>query len=482
MLASRDAEQSPGVHFAAAVTATPVNLELLAARGFDLAGEGLGPDDLVVAIVADGDDAADAAAGAVEARLAGRAEASVATADVPPRSVRSAARRHPGANVAFVSVPGRHATYEAAEALAAGLHVFCFSDGVDLDVEAALKRRAADRGLLFMGADCGTAIIDGISFGFANAIEPGPVGIVGASGTGIQELTCLLDRAGVGVSHAVGVGGRDLSATVGGEMTIHALRLLARDSGTEAVVVVSKPPGPGVAGRVAQAAAETGMPVVLCFLGERPGPPSGGAIEVTASLEDAAVRIARTVGARLTVEDPDVPGAPTRGDIRGSFAGGSLCYEAMAVISAAVGEVGSNVPLRPEWSASPFGDVSGHACFDFGEDELTEGRTHPMIDPTLRNAALARAVTDPAVGVVVADVVLGYGAHPDPAQGLARTLEEASRDAARPPTVVVSVCGTRADPQGLDGQRERLRAAGAVVTGSAAGAARMALRAAGMRP
>jgi FdrA protein len=224
MLASRDAESVVGVTFAAAVTATPVNLSLLQAQGFELTDENPGPNDLVIALRAENDDAAAAAERAIADRLSGSADAGTgAPESIRPRSLRSAARRNADINMAFVSVPGRFATVEVAEALAAGLNVFCFSDGLSLDDEAALKKVALDKGLLLMGADCGTAIIDGIGLGFANGVERGSIGVVGASGTGIQEVTCLLDSAGVGISHAIGVGGRDLRSAVGGVMTLRGI-------------------------------------------------------------------------------------------------------------------------------------------------------------------------------------------------------------------------------------------------------------------
>ncbi|HEY6707140.1 MAG TPA: protein FdrA, partial [Actinomycetota bacterium] len=227
MQVSRQAEQLPGVEAAAAVAATPVNLELLARQGFAVDPAGLGPSDLVVCVRAADEETADQAMEQVAALLAGSSGgASGGAGDgpvAPPRSLRAAVRRHPDLNLAVLSVPGRHLHYEITQALQAGLHVFCFSDGLDPAAEAAGKRFAADRGLLLMGPDCGTAILDGVGLGFANAVRRGPVGVVGASGTGIQEVTCLLDAAGVGISHAIGVGGRDLSPEVGGIMTLRAL-------------------------------------------------------------------------------------------------------------------------------------------------------------------------------------------------------------------------------------------------------------------
>jgi FdrA protein len=547
MQVSRQAEQLPGVEAAAAVAATPVNLELLARQGFAVDPAGLGPSDLVVCVRAADEEAADQAIEQVAALLAGSSGGASGGAgtgpEAPPRSLRAAARRHPDLNLAVLSVPGRHLHYEITQALQAGLHVFCFSDGLDPAAEVACKRLAAERGLLLMGPDCGTAILDGVGLGFANAVRRGPVGVVGASGTGIQEVTCLLDAAGVGISHAIGVGGRDLSPAVGGIMTLRALDLLAADPATERIVVISKPPDPEVAGRVAEAAAATGKPAVLAFLGMAAPPPLPDGVTFAGSLEAAAAwtvqgggvagtpqpqppaggapagtpdpqppvdgaptgRVAARgeQGERLSTalpEEPDRPSADppsakppsadqapadpppavTPGAIRGQFCGGTLCYEAMAVVANVVGRVASNIPLRPEWRLADTNRSEGHTFVDFGDDALTEGRAHPMIDPGLRNERFRREAADPETGVVLLDVVLGYGAHPDPAGELAPLIERALADRPGGLSVVVSLCGAAGDPQGLDGQAAALRAAGALVSRSSAGAARLALAAAGL--
>jgi FdrA protein len=552
MQVSRQAEELPGVEAAAAVAATPVNLELLARQGFAVEPAGLGPSDLVVCVRAADDETADQAMEQVDTLLAGagRAGAGGGSGSGPgggpaaaPRSLRAATRRAPDLNLAVLSVPGRHLHYEITGALQAGLHVFCFSDGLDLATEAACKRVAAERGLLLMGPDCGTAILDGVGLGFANAVRRGPVGVVGASGTGIQEVTCLLDAAGVGISHAIGVGGRDLSPEVGGIMTLRALDLLAADDATERLVVVSKPPDPQVARRVAGAAAATGKPVILAFPGMTDPPPLPPGVGFAGSLEAAAAwAIGITgVGAPLTgMKEPHLPApsppeggrspaadavgpvvhtppthppadpthqpnqgsadpthsptdhpthpwadpsgdplAVTPGAIRGLFSGGTLCYEAMAVVAGVVGRVASNIPLRPKWRLADPNRSEGHTFVDFGDDAMTEGRAHPMIDPGLRNERFRREAADPETGVVLLDVVLGYGAHPDPAGELAPLVERALADRRGGLSVVISLCGAAGDPQGLDGQAATLRAAGALVTRSSAQAARLALAAAG---
>jgi FdrA protein len=489
MQVSRHAEALPGVEAAAAVAATPVNLDLLARQGFTVDAAGLGPSDLVLCVRAADDQAAAEALEQVEALLAGGAGRGSSTGGgsglpgvAAPRSLRAAARRDPDLNLAVLSVPGRHLHYEIAEALQAGLHVFCFSDGLDPATEAACKRVAAERGLLLMGPDCGTAILDGVGLGFANAVGRGPVGIVGASGTGIQEVACLLDAAGVGISHAIGVGGRDLSPEVGGIMTLHALDLLAADEATGRLVVISKPPGPEVASRVAEAAAATGKPAILAFPGLDHPPQLPMRVRFARSLEAAATWAAQTPAAEGMPQQPHSPSGGAPGAIRGLFSGGTLCYEAMAVVAGVAGRVASNIPLRPEWRLADPHRSEGHTFVDFGDDAMTEGRAHPMIDPGLRNERFRREAADPETGVVLLDVVLGYGAHSDPAGELAPLIERALAGRPAGLSVVVSLCGAAGDPQGLDAQAAALRAAGALVTRSSAQAARLAVAAAGLDP
>jgi FdrA protein len=482
MLVSRRVGAEEGARDIAVGMATPLNLELLEAQGFNVADrDTLGPTDLVIAIRAD-EEAVDSVLAAVERELTAQSPAAEGgPQQQAARSLRSAVRRHPELSLALLSVPGRFAAYEAAAALEAGLHVFCFSDGVGIEQEAILKRRARERDLLFMGPDCGTAIIDGVALGFANAVARGPVGIVGASGTGIQEVSCLLDAGGVGISHAIGVGGRDLSAQVGGTMLRRGLELLAADDGTRAIVAISKPPDADVAASVVELAARAGKPVVLAFLGldEPPAAPDG--VEYAGTLEAAAERAAALVGATLPAfDDALLHATPTPGFIRGLYSGGTLCKDAMAIVSEAVGTVASNIPLDPAGRLADVHRSVGHTFVDFGEDELTEGRAHPMIDPALRLERIAREARDPEVGVILLDLVLGYGAHSDPAADLAPAIADVL--SARPDlSVVVALCGAAGDPQDLDRQRARLLEAGAAVTRSNAHAARLALQAAGIQ-
>lgn len=449
MLLSRDLQQQAGVASASVAMATPLNIGLLGQQGFAPPAEEPSPNDLLIALRVEDETGLDAALAEVEQRLQGgsRDGAGEGAAARSHVSVKAAAR-DVHADLALISVPGPHAAHEIAGALEAGANVFCFSDNVAVEAEHALKRFAVDRGLLLMGPDCGTAIVDGVGLGFANVVAAGPVGLVGASGTGLQQVCCLLDAAGVGVSQVIGVGGRDLSDAVGATSTLAALRRLDEDLGTEAIVVLSKPAGPQTAARVKAALDGCRTPVAYVEAG------GAGAAGVLATLSDAAAWAARAVGAEPYAEPPATLAPRPGRKVVGLYTGGTLCTEAAGVVHA--GAPGARAELT-----------------DFGDDRWTVGRAHPMIDPALRNAALARALTDPDVGVVLLDVVLGRGAHADPAAEVAAALAELPAPRTDAHAIAV-LCGTGGDPQGLDRQAATLRAAGVTCLRDNAAAAALA--------
>lgn len=443
MAVSRDVAGLEGVEAALVAMATELNLAALADLGFDRdEAKGAGADDLLVALRAADEAALDAARAAVTAGLSAPGGGGGAAEAPPPRTVYQAARataaRGRPAALALVSVPGPHVFPEAMDALRAGLSVMVFSDNVPLEQEVALKTEASRRGLLVMGPDCGTAIVGGVGLGFANATSPGPVGIVAASGTGAQQVSSLLDDAGVGVRAVLGVGGRDLSEAVGGASTLAALAALDADPGSELIIVLSKTPAPEVADRVADAAKACATPVLLAFVG--PGRP-----DLTAVTDEALARLGHPPLTARWWPAPAERGAHG-GRLRGLFAGGTLCQEAAAIAGPALRD--------------------GDALVDFGDDRFTLGRAHPMIDQRSRLAAIAELGERGGDDVVLLDVVLGHGAHPDPAAELAPALATARRraaDAGRDLALVVSLCGSAGDPQGRVRQAEALVAAGASV-------------------
>ena len=461
MQVSRELSDREDVVTVQVAMATELNLDLLSQMGFDVPADAT-PNDMVVAIETDSDASVAVATAALDEILARRPRASSGLGDgVPPAPTIGTAARRVEATLALVSTPGRVATIEAADALAAGLDVMVFSDNVSVEHEVALKSWADDAGLLVMGPDCGTAVVDGVGLGFANVVRPGPVGIVAASGTGAQHLLALLDGAGVGVKHCLGVGGRDLSTEVGGRSTIAALDRLAADPDVETIVVVSKPPAAAVVERVSRHAETLGTPVVMGYLG--PGQPD---------ITSTAQRVVEAAGAAWSAPrrwGKATPSGVRPGFLRGLYTGGTLCDEAMLIAAEAFGTVASNIPLADQPRLGHDLASKGHTFIDFGDDQLTAGRPHPMIEPGLRNDRLARELIDDTCAVVLLDVVLGLGSHADPATELAAVVADATKP------VIVSVVGTRDDPQGLDAQAERLVAAGAIVHASNAVATREAV-------
>lgn len=466
MQVSARAQAVPGVRAALVAMATELNLGLLPGLGLSPPA-GTDHNDLLVAIRADDGESLAAALTVVDSALSARpAWPADSPADQPPRTTLSAVRQS-GPGLALISVPGQHAFAEAIDALGSGCDVMIFSDNVAVEQEITLKDFAAERGLLVMGPDCGTAIVAGVGLGFSHSVPPGPIGIVAASGTGAQQVTCLLDAAGTGVSAVLGVGGRDLSAAVGGRSARAALAALDADPATELIILLSKPPAAEVAASLRGYADTLTTPVQFALIG--PGQP-----DLTAAAETALRAIGCAVPAWPRWAEPGVPRAGT-GALRGLFAGGTLCDEAMVIAARRLGPVYSNVPLRPQWRADPDARGARHIMIDFGDDELTAGRPHPMIDQRLRLDRLAAEAADPATAVIMLDVVLGHGAHPDPAAELAPAIAaaRAARSAGSGATlpVVVSLIGAGSDPQGLGGQARALAEAGAHVFASNAEAA-----------
>jgi succinyl-CoA synthetase alpha subunit len=477
MRVAAELERLAGVSRAALLMGTPANRAIMAAAGLlQSEAETAGPNDLVVAVSAADDDAADEAVAAAERLLASQASAAPARGgtDAPPsRTIAEAVAELPTASLAMISTPGAYATAEALKALKRGLHVFLFSDNVSVQDEIELKRLGRQKGLLVMGPDCGTAILDGVPLGFANAVRRGRIGLVGASGTGLQQVTCLIDRFGEGVSQAIGVGGHDLAEAVGGPMMLLGIERLAADPETEVIVLISKPPAEAVMRRVLDAAASAGKPVVVNFLGGDPALVRESGAIPAATLEDAA-RLAVAAAQRqptaavavdmldaelrMAVEAARAPLGPEQSRVHGLYSGGTLCQEAALILAPLLG-------------------ADRLSVVDLGDDEYTVGRPHPMIDFRLRNEHVVAAAQDPATAVILLDIVLGYGSHPDPAGAIAPSIERAARiasESGRSVTFVASVCGTEGDPQGLAAQESTLRSAGVLLAPSNAQAARLA--------
>lgn len=488
MQLSHTLEDMPGVQQAAVMMGTPQNKDLL--RQADLLtpeGEQGSATDLLVCVRAETPTTAEQALQMARQQVMQHSKVMGEADHVAPRTLASALRRLPDANLACISVPGQYARHEALEALQHGLHVFLFSDHVTLEVEAELKQLAAQRGLLVMGPDCGSAILHGAPLGFANQLPRGPVGLITASGTGLQQVSCLLAQRGIGISQAIGVGGRDLHQHLGGSSMRAALWALAADTETQVIVLVSKPPDAVVAAHVAHEAEQSGKPCVLAFLGDkRSWPEATTNLYRATTLEEAALLATSLVrGESLPPRSPPVSPEllrsletaraalqPTQRALRALYCGGTLAYEALWLLRRALGPIRSNL----DGTAGVAGG-DGHVVLDLGAEVFTNGRPHPMLDPAVRRQQLLDAVRQPEVAVVLCDVILGWGAHSNPGVALATAWQEAMtlvRAAGREIIGIATVCGTAHDPQDYERQCRVLRAQGILLAESNAQAVRLA--------
>jgi len=464
-----------GVETASLTMGTDANREILQAAGLLTAeGKEAGPNDLIVAVKGDPATLSTAATLAADQLLAAWSDDTSASGDASAVTVRRLVDAPGETNLAMISTPGRYAAAEALKALKRGSHAFIFSDNVPVAQEVMLKQEAADRGLLVMGPDCGTAIINGHPLGFANTVRRGDIGLIGASGTGLQQVSTLLHEMGAGVSQLIGVGSNDVSTAVGASSMLTALDALAADPATRVIGLVSKPPAPEVAEVVLAKATATNRPVVVNFLGAsvRTAAPS---ITVAPTLREAARSAAElSLGRPVTLTGPPsavaVPGGG-RSLLCALYAGGTFAHEAAVLLQPALGDL-----VRTASEHAPGVDPvlpAAHTILDLGDDRFTAGRPHPMIDPTTRVEFLRAALASPDTAVVVLDVVLGHGATDDPAGALVPAIT-ASAQAGGGPAVVAFVVGTDADPQDLTAQQAALRRAGAIVVDSSTTAVEVA--------
>jgi len=459
----------PGVEEAGAVMGTAANKDVLAQSGLaSPEAQNAKADDLVIAVRADSDTSAQEAIAQIDALLKRRSSAGEGAADYQPKTLESAIKLLPDAQWVLVSTPGRYAAGVAREALRLGRHVFLYSDNVSVEEEVALKTQAREQGLLVMGPDCGTAIVNGIGLGFANRVRRGKIGVVGASGTGLQLVTARIHQLGGGITHALGTGGRDLSEKVGAITAKQALDLLARDEATQVIVLISKPPAQAVVADLLRMAAGLGKPVVIDFIGYRPPESQQGNVYFVKTLDEAAALAVELADFEITNHQSPVTNhfAPTQRYLRGLFSGGTLAYEAQLLLQEYLPGVYANAPLDKRFHLEKATISQEHTIVDLGEDEFTVGRLHPMLDHELRIKRLAQEAADPETAVILLDVVLGDGAHPDPAGELAPAIRAALAAAAaadRQLAIIAIVVGTDEDPQDLAAQVAQLEAAGAQV-------------------
>ena len=482
MQLQRSLAELPGVLDAGVVMGTAANLDLLDQSGLLVDEIKVAkPDDLVLVVKADKENIALDALGKVDELVAARRSRDTGDQDYLPKSLESAADMLPEANWTLISVPGRYAAGVAREALRLGKHVFLYSDNVSLEEENDLKVKAAETGLLVMGPDCGTAIINGKGLGFANQVRQGSIGMVAASGTGLQQVSVRIHQMGGGLTHAIGTGGRDISSRVGGITARMALDLLERDPETRVIVLVSKPPDKGAADAILDYARTLSKPIVVNFIGYPSTLRQIDNLCFTTTFDDtarAAVDLAADPEAVYQKDDQILDQfANGQRYLRGLFSGGTLAYEALLILDHYLTAVYSNVPINKEYRLENSLISQEHTIVDLGEDEFTVGRLHPMMDHELRIKRLESEAEDPETALILLDVVLGHGSHPDPASELGPAIKAAIKTAhksKRHLEIVGILSGTDEDPQDLADQEKRLAAAGARVFKSSDEAVRFA--------
>lgn len=490
MSLSSKINQMEGVKEAVVSMATQMNKDLLENIGIITEEvQAATENDLMIAVQAETKEHLEKAIKAVEEELTSNQSTSDTSEKQVFKTLDSGFEAMPEANLAIISVPGRFAAREAKLALEKGMNVMLFSDGVSLDEEKSLKQFGRKKGLLVMGPDCGTSIINHTGLCFANKVSKGGIGLVAASGTGLQEVTVQIDRFGYGITQAIGTGGRDLHEKIGGITMLQGLEALEKDEKTKVIVLISKPPALEVQRKLLERVKECEKPVVICFLdGSRAEVEESGA-KFAKTLFDAAKEAVMLLDPKAKLEEGSLEEeinwvksereklTEVQTDIRGLFCGGTLTTEAMILVRSLNMEVKSNVAEKPSEQLEDLSTSNGHTFLDMGEDEFTQGKPHPMIEPSLRNERILKEAKDPKTAVILLDFELGFGGHENPVAETIETINEAKRIASKQDrhlSVIAYICGTAQDKQNFQEQKEQLQAAGVYVTSSNALAAKMA--------
>lgn len=467
MQAQRRLLELPGVIDATILLGTKANKAMLTERKLAFSDlDQVSSDDLIIVVSAQDEQTAANALDHVDEILT--ATDYIVDQELQPKSLKTAVHQMPGAQWVLISVAGRYAADVAREALRLDKNVFLFSDNVTIEDEIELKQTARDKGLLVLGPDCGTTWINGVGLGFANSVRNGPIGVVAASGTGLQYLGARLHQQGSGISHGLGIGSRDPSEEVGGVMANQCLNLLARDEETRVIVLMFKPPSHAVADKLLGIARSISKPIIAYIIGYSGR--STGNIHFVKSLDEAAdlsIELATAGPKKHEFNHNEVLSLkPNQKYIRGLFSGGTLAYEMLSLLSPHLLGISSNVPISNVTRLQDVMVSQGHTVLDLGDDEFTVGKLHPMLDNELRIKRLLQEADDPQTAIILLDVVLGHGAHPDPASELAPAIALARTKAAnsgRTVEVITLLVGTDDDPQDLTRQITALTKAGARV-------------------
>ncbi len=468
MLLSTRLTEKEGVRKVSIMMGTPANKDIFINTGmysteFDTAN----PNDICIAVDTDNLGMLESIGEDLEAFISDLSSKSKDVQQKKAKSLKGALSKLKDPNLALVSIPGEYVFDEGKRLLNEDMNLFIFSDNMGLAEEKELKEIARDKGLIVMGPDCGTGIISGVPLAFANVVSRGNIGIVGASGTGIQEISSIISRLGGGVSHAIGIGGRDLSEEVGGISAEIALDYLANDKNTEVIVFISKPPSEAVKNRIIDKLEIIGKTAVAIFLGEGEKE-QGKNIHYASTLEDTA-NLAFCLSRKKSVDKNKVMELVERLDsikinkgqrwIHGYYGGGTLAGEAKFILK-------------------KYMEFPENKIIDFGDDEYTKGRPHPMIDPGTRKDAIGRLKENKSVAVVIFDNVIGYGSSTDMAGSLGPVIAdvlEYKRSKGEDIIFIASVCGTEEDIQVYSKQVEELEKAGVIVVSTNAQCAKLAL-------
>ncbi len=472
MLLTNKIATMEGVNKTQIMMGTPANKDIFKTAGlFTEELEAAASNDMCIVVDTDQEEKIQEVLDEVDNYLSNQAIAGSKEAFETVNTWDKAMRALPSANLAIISTPGQYAAEEAEKALDRDMHVMIFSDNVTIEDERRIKEKAHEKGLLVMGPDAGTAVVSGVPLAFANVIKTGKIGVIGASGTGIQEVTTEIDRLGSGVSHAIGTGGRDLADKIGAITMLDGIKALAQHSKTEVITLISKPPAKEVRDEVVQLLQSISKPVVAIFLGEEPHNHEGNVYYANTLEETAAIAVDLAKGNpikpnynKLHAEVPAVDLKPEQKTIKGLYSGGTLGYEAATLISR-----GLNLGETDHDEAGYLLNTNGFQVIDLGDDIYTQGKPHPMIDPDTRIQFFQKAAQDESTAVILFDVVLGYGSHDDMADALIPGIEKIQQETkanGRNIYFVATVCGTDQDPQDLDEQKAKLEKAGVILRDS----------------